>query len=96
MRKATVIITIAAILVLIFCSQSSASGKDYPQTFIVSAIDKNADIMYLETFSGMVYTWEGVEDWQVKDVAAAIMNDNGTEDITDDDIKQLEYTGWIE
>ena len=96
MRKATVLITIAAILVLIFCSQSIASGKEYPQTFIVSDIDRDADIMYLETFSGMVYTWEGVEDWQVKDVAAAIMNDNGTEDITDDDIKQLEYTGWID
>lgn len=96
MRKLLIILTIAAVLTLIFCSQSSASGKEYPQTFIVSAIDKDADIMYLETFSGMVYTWEGVEDWQVKDVAAAIMNDNGTPAIYDDEILDLKYSGWIE
>ncbi len=95
MRKLLIILTIAAVLTLIFCSQSNASGAEYPQTFIVSEIDEEADLVYLETFSGMVYTWEGVEDWQVSDIAAAIMNDNGTETITDDIIKQLKYTGYI-
>lgn len=78
-------------------AQATAPAKDYPQTFIVSEIDQDNDIIYLETFSGMVYTWEGSEDWEVNDIAAAIMNDNGTPDnITDDTIEVLRYTGYLE
>lgn len=86
----------AAALLTLALTISANTGKEYPQTFIVSDIDTEADIIYLETFSGMVYTWKGVEDWQIKDIAAATMNDNGTETITDDTIKQLVYTGWID
>lgn len=95
MRKILIILTVAAVLTLIFCSRSNASGSEYPQTFIVSEIDEEADLIYLETFSGMVYTWEGVEDWMIGDIGAAIMDDNGTETITDDLIQQLRYTGYI-
>ena len=77
--------------------QATEPAKEYPQTFIISEIDREADLIYLETFSGMVYTWEGCEDWEVNDLAAAIMNDNGTPDnITDDTIEMLRYSGYLD
>lgn len=67
----------------------------YPQTFIVSKVDQKNDIMELRTFGGFIFTWEGVEDWSEGDIASAIMYDNNTEDIRDDEIIKLHYSGWI-
>ena len=66
----------------------------YPQTFIVYEIDREYDIIYLTTSTGFDYIWEGVEDWHAGDMASAIMNDNGTKNITDDEILTLRYTGY--
>ena len=65
----------------------------YPQTFIVYEVDREFDIVYLMTFSGMEYEWEGVEDWHAGDIASALMYDNGTPKITDDEIIKLHYAG---
>jgi hypothetical protein len=68
------------------------TGDDVPGKFglYLSKVKKDG-------FSGMVYAWKGVEDWQINDIAAAIMYNNGTPDtITDDQIAVLEYTGWLD
>ena len=87
------------ILLLLIPSTVKATPADlnniYPQTFIVSDIDKANDIVYLETPSGMIYTWQGVEDWMIGDIASAIMNNNKThQNITDDKIIKLQYAGY--
>ena len=71
-------------------------STDYPQTFVVTEVDYEADTITLEDFSGNTWTWEGAEDWMQGDIAAAIMNDNGTPTIYDDEIKQLKYCGYLE
>jgi len=70
-------------------------SHDYPQTFVVTEVNQAADTITLQDFSGNIWTWEGAEDWMEGDTAAAIMNDNGTAEIYDDTIKQLQYTGYI-
>lgn len=84
----------SAILLLLITALTGAKGTDYPQTFEVTEINNAEDYMVLETSTGYMYEWEGVEDYMVGDIVSAIMNDNGTADITDDDIICIKYSGF--
>lgn len=77
-------------------AQATEPPKDYPQTFIVIAVDHETDLLTLEDFNGYTWHYEGAEDWFPGDIAAAIMSDNGTTILYDDTIQQLRYTGYIE
>lgn len=84
MRKLTA--SLGAVILLI------AQGILYPQTFVVTKV--NEDTFELQTYTG--HTWEepDPEDWAEGDIAAAIMFNNFTpDDITDDPILALRYTG---
>lgn len=73
------------------------TGNNYPETLYVIDIDETQDTVLCRTFSGMLYEFDGVEDWQVNDIVSAIMNDNGTtETIIDDYFVDIRYSGWIE
>lgn len=92
----TIILLVASIPALRTEAKRSGEESIYPQTFIIDEIDEQNDLVYLATFSGFVYIWEGVDDWQVGDIGAAIMYNNNTpDDITDDYIMVLEYSGFI-
>lgn len=74
-------------------------GEDrlYPQVFVVDEVNEKEDTITLRTLSGMLYIWEGAEDWMVGDIAGAIMYNNETEEtITDDKIISLEYAGYTD
>ena len=48
--------------------------------------------VYLTDWDGNEWVWEGAEDWDVGDYAAAIMDTNRTDNIYDDIIIDLRYT----
>lgn len=90
--------TLLATLATITTITAPAAGSIenlYPETFIVTEVNLAMGYIELETFSGNVFTWEGCEDWQEGDIASAIMNDNGTPEVTDDEIIKLEYSGYL-
>lgn len=98
MRKFSIIAAALLITFASFTAKADAAEKMseknlYPQTFIVYEVDREFDIVYLMTFSGFEYEWEGVEDWHAGDIASALMYDNGTPKITDDEIIKLHYAG---
>ena len=68
---------------------------EYPETFIVVAVDQDHDFITLQDFNGFTWNWNGCEDWMVGDIASAIMNSKGTEEIFDDEIMELKYSGYI-
>lgn len=69
----------------------------YPMAFVVDEIDRESDLVYIKTAAGFIYSFESVEDWMIGDIAAAIMSDNGTpETITDDQIINIRYCGYID
>ena len=71
-----------------------SQGVLYPQTFEITKV--NAETFELQTFSGHVWEESDPEDWCEGDIAAAIMFNNFTpDDITDDVILVLRYTGNI-
>ena len=86
----------------ILCGFAACAWADqYPRIFLVEAIDLNSDTVTFSDVNGQLWNWIGIEDWIVDDMAAAIMDDNGTPStIYDDIIVKLYYqtniTNWFE
>ena len=87
-----------AILALITAITGQAApqevGTEYPQGFIVTEVNQEADTITLTTATGYDYIWTGSDDWMEGDQVAAIMNDNGTPSILDDSIVCIKYVGF--
>lgn len=71
-------------------------SHEYPETFTVISTNVGANYIVLRNFAGHFYVWGNCEDWEPGDIASAIMNDNGTADVTDDIIVTLKYSGYTE
>ena len=65
----------------------------YPQTYIITEIDKANDLVTIETCTGYEYQFYGIEDYYEGDLVSCIMYTNGTETITDDVILTHRYSG---
>lgn len=68
----------------------------YPLATVVIEIDAEKDLVALEDNAGNLWAFEGVEDWELGDVCACIIGDNGTENISDDHIVSAKYCGNLE
>lgn len=105
MKKVDIIITLAILLILLGCVGCIAKmpkatdtevreSSVYPKAMVVVAIDRETDIVTLSTCSGLLYEFYGVLDYDEGDIVALIMDDNGTENVTDDIIISNQYAGW--
>ena len=90
-------------LVTLIAASAPAAGptntdlrREYPETFIVTEVNSTENYITLETFSGNVFIWHNSEDWMIGDIASAIMDSNGTEEVEDDEIIKLMYSGYID
>lgn len=88
--------TVIALVLLLVILASTACAELYPMTTVVSKLDTELDLVYCTDFNGMIWVFEGIEDWEVGDIASMIMADNRTEQIIDDMIIQVRYSGYIE
>ncbi len=89
---------IAFILALAFTLSLYACADEYPTVFFVDALNHNADVITFTDMDGEQWLWQGIDDWNVGDMAAAIMDDNDTPDITDDEINKInkiDTEGWF-
>lgn len=89
-------IAIAAIIAIAILMGVVACAEIYPQTFIVDLVQYEKDQVFLLDYNGDLWIIFGSEDWEAGDIAAAIMDDMGTEDIHDDEIVDVRYTGYFE
>ena len=89
MRKMIVMLLVA----LLVCGVASA--EIYPMAFSVVEVDHEKDVEVLLDGSGNEWIWEGAQDWKVADVAAAIVEDNNTGCVCDDELIALRYCGHI-
>ena len=80
---------IAGLLAII----SLAGSGVYPETCIVTEVNRNNDLVTIATCAGYEYQFEGCEDYEVNDLVSCIMCNNHTEDITDDVIIAQRYCG---
>ena len=69
----------------------------YSLSTIVTDLDKERDIVTVEELDGSnVWTFYGVEDWEVNDICSLTMFNNNTPKICDDIIIGTTYGGNLE
>ena len=86
---------IALVMVIFFAifaggMAHTQAGMEYSQ--ILEVVEIENDLVYLVDCDSNEWIWEGAEDWEIGDFAAATMSTNGTEIIYDDIIVNLRYT----
>lgn len=65
----------------------------YPLSTIVYDVCEENDIVTIEDFNGNLWQFSGVEDWRKGDICAVIFDSKGTEEIKDDEIIKVRYSG---
>lgn len=66
----------------------------YSRSAVVVGVDYTSDVVTVEDSTGNLWTFEGVEDYDLSDRVALTIHDNGTDwDIKDDRIIETRYDG---
>ena len=64
----------------------------YSKSAVVVGLDYTADVITVEDSTGNLWTFDGVEDYDLSDRVSLTMHDNGTDwDIKDDRIIEVRY-----
>lgn len=86
-------------------SRSAEIDRFYPKAAIVIQVDSercselklclnhDLDEIMIEDCIGGIWVYQGADDWCEGDVAALIMDNNGTPSIYDDKIVKITYSG---
>ena len=78
-----------------YIGKSKALSHVYPRTAVVTALEYDTDSVVVTDAVGYVWAFYGIENYEVGDMVSLIMNDNGTETITDDSVVDALYGGEI-
>lgn len=85
---------IVATLMATMIPAAPALTGTYAKTAVVSEIDQTADVVRVETPSGIKYEFSGREDYELGDFVSLLMDDKGTVDIRDDEVLAATYAGY--
>lgn len=83
---------LALVLVSLF---SVASAEIYPAVGVVTDLDYEHDLVIFEDYNQNLWIFEGIEDWDIGDISALLMDDMETESIYDDMILLARYAGFM-
>ena len=94
MIKTKIIVgAVAAIMAMDICQNNMV----YSLSTVVTDLDRERDIVTVEELDGSnVWTFYGVEDWEVNDICSLTMFNNNTPKIYDDIIIGTTYGGNLE
>ena len=94
MIKTKIIVgAVAAIMAMDICQNNMV----YSLSTVVTDLDKERDIVTVEELDGSnVWTFYGVEDWEINDICSLTMLNNNTPKIYDDIIIGTTYGGNLE
>ena len=94
MIKTKIIIgAVAAIMAMDICQNNMV----YSLSTVVTDLDRERDIVTVEELDGSnVWTFYGVEDWEINDICSLTMFNNNTPKIYDDIIIGTTYGGNLE
>lgn len=91
MKKLTaVILTIITLLTV-----ASACADLYPAVGVVFDIDYENNLVIFEDYEQNLWAIEGIEDWEIGDIGALLMDDMDTKSIYDDEIVLVRYAGFM-
>ena len=94
MIKTKIIVgAVAAIIAMDICQNNMV----YSLSTVVTDLDRERDIVTVEELDGSnVWTFYGVEDWELNDICSLTMFNNNTPKIYDDIIIGATYGGNLE
>ena len=94
MIKTKIIVgAVAAIMTMDICQNNMV----YSLSTVVTDLDRERDIVTVEELDGSnVWTFYGVEDWEINDICSLTMFNNNTPKIYDDIIIGTTYGGNLE
>ena len=88
-----VILIMALIMVMMWLENRSQIRHEYPLSGVVQEIDEwNDEVIVLDS-AGNAWAFRGIEDWEIGDIAAMLLRNNGTPGIYDDEILRVKYCG---
>lgn len=107
LNKAAAITNVVIVIIMVLLAHAcylkgKHTGADeimshiYPMSGIVTEVNRQEDRVVVTDSIGNEWEFDGAENWHTGDIAAMIMEDNGTEEIYDDEIIDVQYDGWIE
>ena len=93
-----VIFTICALLFIVgyWCGHATNTDNYYGMTAVVVDISRPLDRVTIEDCNGNLWQFDGVEDYDIGDICSCVMNNCGTDNITDDEIVSVQYGGYFE
>lgn len=94
MKNTYGIIALILVIFVMIGNNPINHGSEYPATMQIIGLNYESDVVTLQTSTGFIYMMDGCEDYSLNDYVALIMNDNGTENITDDIIVKARYSGY--
>ena len=81
------------LIALALTSSTESKSETYTRKMTVTEINTAEDVVILVDTTGHEWAFYGVENWLVGDNCTCTMDNNGTEDITDDSIVFTTYKG---
>lgn len=98
MKRKLFLLTACAALVMCACSSKAEAKTEmvavdnlYIMETKVIEFEEVSDIVVCESETGHMYTFYGIEDWELGDRCVLLMDDCETESITDDVIVRTYY-----
>lgn len=70
------------------------NGNIYSQSLKVAEIQKENDLVIFETSTGYRFNYKGIEDIQPGEIYSVIFWNNATENIQDDSILSIRFSGF--
>lgn len=95
MKKILFALSILFVLSFVSCIRPTDSIQ-YAKTAKIVEVNRITDTVTCEDYNGNLWEFTECEDWEVGDIAALLMNNNGTESIYDDTIVEVRYCGAFE
>jgi hypothetical protein len=74
-----------------FAGRRSTQTTTYAKHGVVTELDRANDTVTFTDCNGFNWCFYGVEDWMIGDGVSAVMNDNGTDSIFDDEVVNVRY-----
>jgi len=97
MKKILLSVVLTAFIALFVLFEVGAGNvahdRFYPVSGTVVILDENSDIVHFQDNSGRLWNFYGVEDWQIGDSIAAIMDSMDSDEVKDDRVVKVRYCG---
>ena len=94
-KRALLVLILALAITATAMNIAGAQAEEYAMHGYIIELDEEQDIVYFMNEQGEVWSFYGIEDWEVEQVIIIIMDDMNTETIYDDEVRLVLSYEWV-